>query len=179
MRSNQETDAILAAWDVEKIWRPYRTQIAHDGDGLLIRLGPRRGGLFQTGGWRGLVVIIVSLLLSLTLLLFANDEWVTMAVTGVFGVVGLFVTGLAAYFWVRIVEVRVRSGSLSYRCLIFGQAVRTRTLSSMQISDLIIQYSQLFLMPAEGQPIEIIDSIHDHELLDELRRVINNYLAPV
>lgn len=175
---NSRTAALLSSWSSQDTWRPYRTEIKSIGDSLVIRSGPRRRGMTQTGGWGGLVAIFLLFLLSLTLLLFANDELVSTVVTGVFGIAGLFVTARATYLWLRIVEVRVRSGWLSYRVFIFGRAIKSRTLAVEEISGLTIHLSQLFLETSKYGAIELIDSVHDLKLLNDLRRLISTFLAP-
>lgn len=175
----RDTEALLSTWSSQNTWRPYRAKIKTAGDSLVVRLGPWRGGMFQAGGWGGLVAIVLSFFLSVILLLFANDELVSSVVTGAFGTVGLFVTGLAAYLWVRIVEIRVRPGSLSVRRSVFGRTVQTMTLSTEEISDLTIRFSQLYVVSAKYGELELIDSVHDLELLNALRRLISVYLSPV
>lgn len=172
----QDTKALLSKWRSQNTWRPYRAEINSMGNTLIIRLGPRRGGMTQTGGWGGLVAILLSFFLSMVLLLFANDELVSIVVTGAFGTFGLFVTGVAAYLWIRIVEIRVRPGSLSLRRSIFGRTVQTRVLSAEEISDLPIRFSQLYVVSAKHGEIELIDAVHDLRLLNALRRLISAYL---
>ena len=177
-RPAPDTEALLSKWRSQNTWRPYRAEINTVGDSLVIRLGPWRSGMYQTGGWGGLVAIVLSFFLSLTLLLFANDELVSIVVTGVFGTVGLFVTGLAAYLWIRVVEIRVRPGLLSLRRFVFGRTVQTRVLSKEEILDLTIRFSQLYVGSAKYGETELIDSVHDLKLLNALRRLIVVYLAP-
>ena len=177
-RSASDTEALISTWSNRNTWQPYRAEIKTVGDSLVIRLGPRRAGMFQTGGWGGLVAIALLFLLSLSLLLFANDELVSAAVSGIFGIVGLFVTGLAAYLWIRVVEIRVRPGLLSLHYFVFGRTVRTRILSSEDITGLTIRFSQLYVVSAEYGELELIDSVHDIKLLNALRRLISVYLEP-
>lgn len=177
-RPMPDTKALLSKWRSQETWRPYRADIDSIGDSLIIRLGPRRGGMTQTGGWGGLVAIVLLFFLSMVLLLFANDELVSIVVTGVFGTFGLFVTGFATYLWLRIVEIRVRPGLLSLRRSVFGRNVQTRTLSAEEISDLPIRFSQLYVASARYGEIELIDAVHDLRLLNALRRLIGTYLSP-
>lgn len=178
VRSASETEALLSEWRSREAWRPYRAEIKTEADSLIIRLGPWRGGMFQTGGWKGLVAIVLSFFVSVVLLLFANDELVSMLVTGVFGMVGLFVTGLAGYLWIRTVDIRVRPGRLSLRRHIFGQTVQSRTLLAEDISDFTIRYGQLYVVSGEYGELELIDSVDDLRLLNALRRLLVTYLAP-
>ena len=178
-RRTRNTEALLAKWNSQNTWRPYRAEFEAVGDLLAVRLGPRRGGMTQTGGWRGLAAIVLSFFLSMVLLLSANDELVSSVVTGVFGLFGLSVTCVAAYLWGRVVEIRVRPGSLSIRYIIFGRTVQTRTLTAEEVSDLEIRFSQLYVLSAKYGEIELIDSVHDLRLLNALRRLISAYLAPV
>lgn len=178
LTSASDSEALISTWSLRNTWRPYRAEIKTIGDSLIIRLGPRRGGMFQTGGWGGLVAIVLTFLLSLTLLVFANHELVSIVVTGVFGTLGLFVTGLAAYLWIRVVEIRVRPGWLSLDCFILGRTVKSRILSAEEITGLEIRFSQLFVVSTEHGWLELMDSIHDLRLLNALRRLIRAYLVP-
>lgn len=178
-RSASETEALLSEWRSRDTWQPYRAEFTTEGDSLLVRLGPwRGGGLLQIGGWRGLVAILLLLPLSVVLLLFANDELVSAVVTGVFGTLGLMVTFLAVYLWIRTVEIRVRPGRLSLRKHIFGRTVQTRVVSTEDISEITIHFAQLFVVSRKYGALELIDSIHDLRLLNAFRRLIVAYLAP-
>ncbi len=176
--SASDSNALLGKWRLRGTWRPHRAEINAVGDTLIIRHGPRRGGMYQTGGWTGLLAVVLLFLLSLTLLFSANEEVVSTVVTGVFGSLGLFVTGLAAYRWIRVVEIRVRPGRLSMDFFVLGRIVKSRVLSVEEITGLEIRFSQLYVVSTRHGEWELIDSIHDLKLLNALRRLIRLYLVP-
>lgn len=176
-KSATEIESLLSAWRSQKTWQPYRAEIKTEDDSLVVLLGPWRGGMYQTGGWQGLVALLLLLFVSVVLLSFANDEMVSMVVTGVFGLVGLCVTGIAGYHWIRTVEIRVRPGWLSLRRRILGRTVQTKVLSAEEISDITIRFGQLYAVSDEHGELELIDSVHDLGLLNALRRLIVVYLG--
>lgn len=171
-----EIKSLLATWRLESTWQPYRAEITTEEDSLVIRHGPWRGGMYQTGGWKGLVAILLCFFASMALLVFANDELVSTVVTGVFGSVGLIVTSLAGYLWIRTVDIRVRPGRLTLRSHIFDRTVRLRTLQSKEISDITIRLGQLYVVSDKYGELSLIDSVHDLRLLNALRRLIVVYL---
>ncbi|MGB5492247.1 MAG: hypothetical protein WBM76_15590 [Woeseiaceae bacterium] len=178
-RSASATDSILSEWRVQKTWQPYRAEIAVETDTLVVRHGPWRGGLYQAGGLKGFFAFFLLLLLSVVLLISGNEELVSTVVTGVFGTLGLFVTGLAGYLWVRTVEIRVQPGQLFRYCRIFGRTVQTRILSANNISAVIVRDAELYVVSNEFGELQLIDSIYDLELLNALRRLVVDFLRPV
>lgn len=178
-RSASETETELSNWRAQKTWQPYRAEIAVEADTLVVRHGPWRGGLFQTGGLKGFFAFFVLLVLSVILLTFGNESFVSTLVTGIFGAIGLFVTGLAGYLWVRTVEIRVQPGQLLRSCRIFDRTVQTRIVSADNISAFIVRDGVLYVVSGEFGELELIDSIHDLELLNALRRLLVDSLKPV
>lgn len=171
-----EVKSLLATWRAENTWQPYRAEIGTEGGSLTIRLGPWRGGMYQTGGWQGFVAILLCFLASMALLVFANEDLVSTVVTGVFGSIGLFVTGLAGYLWIRTVDIRVQPGRLSLRRHVFGRTVQSRALATTEISDITIRFGQLYVVSDKYGELSLIDSVHDLRLLNALRRLIVVYL---
>ena len=178
-RSVSETETKLSKWRAQKTWQPYRAEISVEADTLVVRHGPWRGGVFQTGGLKGSFAFFLLLFLSVILLIFGNQELGSTVVTGAFGSLGLFVTGLAGYLWVRTVEIRVQPGQLLRYCRIFGRTVQTRILSAGDISAFIIRDGVLYVVSGELGELQLVDSIYDLELLNALRRLFVDFLKPV
>lgn len=177
-RSRSETEALLSEWRLQKTWQPYRVDFEIDRDTLIVRLGPWRGGFYQTGGFKGLFAFFLLLGLSVLLLVSANDNLVSAVVTGVFGTLGLFVTGLAGYLLLRTVEIRVQPRRLSRRWQIFGHTVQSRIVPVEDIVTFEIRYGGLYVVSGKFGELELIDSIHDPKLLRAFRRLIVVSLDP-
>jgi len=177
--SASETESKVSKWNAEKTWASYRAEIWVEAETLVVRHGPWRGGLFQTGGLKGFFAFFVLLFLSVVLLLFGNEDLVSTVVTGVFGTLGLFVTGLAGYLWVRIVEIRVQPGQLLRSCRIFGRTVQTRVVLADEVSAIAARDGILYAVSGKFGELQLIDSIYDRELLHALRRLIVGALRPV
>lgn len=178
-RVASETETILSKWRAQKTWQPYRAEISVEADTLVVRHGPWRGGIFQTGGLKGFVAFFLLLFLSMILLIFGNEELVSKLVTGIFGTLGLFVTGLAGYLWARTVEIRAQPEQLIRYCRIFGRTVQTRILSADNISAFMVRNGVLYVVSEELGELQLIDSIHDLELLNALRLLLVDSLKPV
>ena len=176
--SRAETDALLSEWRIQETWRPYRVEFETDRDALIVRLGPWRGGMYQTGGFKGSIAMVLLLALSVVLLVSANDNLISAVVTGVFGTLGLFVTVLAGYLWVRTVEIRVEPRRLSRRCRIFSHMVQSRTVPVEDVLAFEIRYGCLYVVSGEFGELELIDSIHDPKLLRAFRRLIVVFFEP-
>ena len=168
--------SLLTQWRAENSWQPYRAVIESEHGSLVIRLGPWRGGMFQAGGVKGLVTVLLCFAVSLVLLTAANDGLVSTVVTGVFGLAGLFVTGLAAYLWARVVEVRAQPGQLSIDRRVFGRTIQRRELPVEDIVDLPIRFSQLYVVSRHHGELAIIDSVHDRRLLNALRDLVADHI---
>ena len=177
--SASETEKLLSKWHTRNTWQPYRTDVSLEADTLVVRHGPWRGGFFQAGGIKGFFTVLILLVLSVTLLVFGNDQLVVKSVTGILGALGLFVTALAAYLWVRTVEIRAQPGQLSRICHLFGRTIQTKALSGDKIVSFIVRDNVLYVDSEElDNVLELIDSIYERGLLGELRRLLVDAIKP-